>query len=141
MNIFKQMYCNITMTSIVGAFNNHFMEMVEDIACVFPDDLDILSAKNSLIAIRKMNPKILIRSWDTFVVSKYQEEIQNGDLTYFLNKDYTEDVKTSPESERILGAIDRLRNPIKQMSSENQAKILKYLQNLSKLTSVFKQQG
>ena len=115
--------------------------MVEDIVRVFPDDLDILSAKNSLIAIRKMNPKILIRSWDTFVVSKYRQEIENGDLTYFLNKDYTEDVESSPEAGRILEAIDRLRNPIKQMSSENQAKILKYLQNLSKLTTVFKQQG
>ena len=129
------------MTSIVGAFNNHFMEMVEDIVRVFPDDLDILSAKNSLIAIRKMNPKILIRSWDTFVVSKYRQEIENGDLTYFLNKDYTEDVETSPESGRILGAIDRLRNPIKQMSPDNQKNILKYLQNLSKLTAVYKQQG
>jgi hypothetical protein len=129
------------MTSIVGAFNNHFMEMVEDIVRVFPDDLDILSAKNSLIAIRKMNPKILIRSWDTFVVSKYRQEIENGDLTYFLNKDYTEDVESSPESGRILGAIDRLRNPIKQMSPDNQKNILKYLQNLSKLTAVYKQQG
>jgi hypothetical protein len=129
------------MTSIVGAFNNHFMEMVEDIVRVFPDDLDILSAKNSLIAIRKMNPKILIRSWDTFVVSKYRKEIENGDLTYFLNKDYTEDVESSPESGRILGAIDRLRNPIKQMSPDNQKNILKYLQNLSKLTAVYKQQG
>ena len=115
--------------------------MVEDIVRVFPDDLDILSAKNSLIAIRKMNPKILIRSWDTFVVSKYRKEIENGDLTYFLNKDYTEDVESSPESGRILGAIDRLRNPIKQMSPDNQKNILKYLQNLSKLTAVYKQQG
>ena len=52
------------MTSIVSAFNDHFMEMVDDIVAVFPDDLDILSAKNSLKALRKLNPKMLIRSWD-----------------------------------------------------------------------------
>ena len=127
------------MTSVVSAFNNHFMEMVDDISGVFPDDLDILSAKNSLIAIRKMNPKILIRSWDTFVVSKYHQEISNGDISYFLNKDYAEDVAANPDSQRILGAIDRLRTPIRTMNPDNQAKILKYLQNLSKLTIVYKQ--
>jgi len=115
------------------------MEMVDDISGVFPDDLDILSAKNSLIAIRKMNPKILIRSWDTFVVSKYHQEINNGDISYFLNKDYAEDVAANPDSQRILGAIDRLRTPIRTMNPDNQAKILKYLQNLSKLTIVYKQ--
>ena len=127
------------MTSIVKAFNDHFIEMVEDIALVFPDDMDILSAKNSLITLRKMNPKILIRSWNKYVVSKYHKEIENGDLSYFLDKDYTEDLAASSESKRIMSAIDRLRNPIKSMSPENQEKILKYLQNLSKLTLVFVQ--
>ncbi len=127
------------MTSVVSAFNDHFMEMVDDIVNVFPDDLDILSARNSLKALRKINPKMLIRSWDFYVVSKYYKEIESGDLSYFLNKDYTEDVSVSSDSKRITEAIDRLRNPIKSMSEENQKKILKYLQNLSKLTMVFKQ--
>ena len=127
------------MTTVVSAFNDHFMEMVDDIVNVFPDDLDILSARNSLKALRKINPKMLIRSWDFYVVSKYYKEIESGDLSYFLNKDYTEDVSVSSDSKRITEAIDRLRNPIKSMSEEEQKKILKYLQNLSKLTMVFKQ--
>lgn len=127
------------MTSVVSAFNDHFMEMVNDIVAVFPDDLDILSARNSIKALRKINPKMLIRSWDFYVVSKYYKEIESGDLSYFLNKDYTEDVSVSSDSKRIIEAINRLRNPIKSMSEEEQKKILKYLQNLSKLTMVFKQ--
>ena len=127
------------MSSIVKAFNDHFIEMVEDIASVFPDDMDIASAKNSLITLRKMNPKILIRSWNKYVVSKYHQEIAAGDLSYFLDKDYTEDLAASSESKRIMTAIDRLRTPIKSMSDANQEKILKYLQNLSKLTLAFSQ--
>ena len=110
------------MSSIVKAFNDHFIEMVEDIASVFPDDTDILSAKNSLIALRKMNPKILIRSWNKYVVSKYHKEIAAGDLSYFLDKDYTDDLAASSESKRIMTAIDRLRTPIKSMSDVNQEK-------------------
>ena len=129
------------MSSVVSAFNNHFMELVNDISSVFPDDLDVLSAKNSLIAIRKMNPKILIKSWDIFVVSKYRKEIDDGDISYFLDKDYSQDVAANPNSKRIIEAIDRLRGPIRSMTADNQAKILKYLQNLSKLTIIYNLEG
>ena len=126
------------MSSVVKAFNDHFMEMVEDIAGVFPDDMDI--AKKLLDCFTKMNPKILIRSWNKYVVSKYHKEIAAGQLSYFLDKDYTEDLASSSEAKRIMTAIDRLRSPIKSMSPDvNQEKILKYLQNLSKLTLAFSQ--
>lgn len=125
--------------SVVSAFNNHFMELVEDIVTVFPDDVDIMTAKNSFVTIKKMNPKLLIKAWDTFVVSKYNSEIQEGKLDYFLNKDYTEDLHENPNSKQIIEAIDRLREPIKTMKGENKAKILKYLQNLCKLTLLYKQ--
>ena len=125
--------------SVVSAFNSHFMELVEDIVTVFPDDVDILTAKNSFITIKKMNPKLLIKAWDTFVVSKYNNEIETGNISYFLDKDYTEDLEANPNSKQIIEAIDRLRVPIKTMTGENQDKILKYLQNLCKLTLLYKQ--
>ena len=65
------------MTSIAGAFNQHFMELVEDISRSFPDDVDIASAKNSFILIKKANPKLLIKAWDSFVVSKYNSKLTN----------------------------------------------------------------
>lgn len=129
------------MTSLVSAFNTHFMELVDDICGVFPDDVDILSAKNSFIAVKKMNPKLLVRSWDMFVVSKYQQKIESGDISFFLNKDYGDDLIDNPNSKKIIESIDRLRAPIKSMSEENQTKILKYLQNLCKLTLLCRQQG
>jgi len=117
------------------------MELVQDICNVFPDDVDIQSAKNSFILIKKANPKLLVKSWDIFVVQKYHQEIQDGKLEYFLDKDYSMDLENgASNTKQIIDAIDRLRNPIKNMTKENQAKILKYLQNLCKLTIMFKQQ-
>jgi len=127
------------MAAIVPAFNKHFMELVDDIVRVFPDDVDIMTAKNSFIAIKKMNPKLLIKAWDSFVVSKYHTEIENGDISFFLEKDYKDDLEGTPQSQQIIDAIDRLRKPIKMMDDKNKEKILKYLQNLSKLTLIFKQ--
>ena len=130
----------MTTPTLLTAFNDHFMEFVNDIHEVFPDDVDILSAKNSFSMVRKMNPKLLIKSWDSLVVGKYQSAIEAGDLSFFMNKDYTNDlndVPNNPNAERITSAIDRLRTPIKSMSADNQAKIIKYIQNLTKISSLY----
>jgi hypothetical protein len=130
----------MTTPTLLTAFNDHFMDFVNDIYAVFPEDVDILSAKNSFSAVRKMNPKLLIKSWDTLVVGKYQTAIENGDLSFFMDKDYTQDLhngSNNPNAERIVGAIDRLRTPIKSMSPDNQAKIIKYIQNLTKLSNLY----
>ena len=47
--------------NILTVFNDHFTEFVSDIQNVFPEDADILTAKNSLFAIRKANPKMIIK--------------------------------------------------------------------------------
>ena len=130
----------MTNPTLLTAFNDHFMEFVNDIHEVFPDDVDILSAKNSFSMVRKMNPKLLIKSWDSLVVGKYQSAIESGDLSFFMNKDYTrdlQDVPNNPNAERIVSAIDRLRTPIKSMSADNQAKIMKYIQNLTKISNLY----
>jgi len=126
-------------TNLLTVFNDHFAEFVSDIQSVFPDDPDILTAKNSLLAIRKANPKLLVKIWIKYVYSPYKGQIDNGDINFFLTKDYSSDLTRSDNSEKIMEAIDRLRNPIKNMNPENQAKTMKYIQNLSKLSIMIPQ--
>lgn len=122
--------------NILSAFNDHFVDFVNDIQNVFPDDADVLTAKNSLLAIRKANPKMIVKIWKTFIVGKYKKEIESGDLNFFMNKDYSQDVAGSQYSDAITESIDRLREPIKQMTPENKAKTMKYIQNLTKLSEM-----
>jgi len=124
------------MNNILTAFNDHFLDFVNDVQAVFPEDTDILSAKNSLIAIRKANPKMIIKIWNTFIVGKYKSEIEAGDLDFFMNKDYSNDLVVSQNSDKIMESINRLREPIRNMGPDNQAKVLKYIQNLTKLAEL-----
>lgn len=117
-------------------FNNHFNEFFDDIHNVFPDDPDILTAKNSLSAIRKANPKLLIGIWLSYIYFKYKEQIDAGDINFFLEKDYSEDL-TNMSSKKVMEAIDRLREPVKAMNPEDQQKVMKYIQNLSKLAMMY----
>ena len=123
-------------SNILGAFNDHFVEFISDIQLVFPDDVDLLTAKNSLIMIRKANPKMIIKIWKSHIVDKYAKQIGDGDLTFFMDKDYSNDISGN---EKIMEGINRLREPVKNMSKENQDKTLKYIQNLTKLCNIYHQ--
>jgi hypothetical protein len=123
-------------SNIVTAFNNHFTEFLDDIQSVFPEDQDIQVAKNSLLAIRKANPRLIVKIWNTFIVGKYKSEIENGNIDFFLNKDYSQDLASADNAGKILESIDRLREPIRSMSQENKSKCIKYIQNLTKLAAM-----
>jgi hypothetical protein len=123
--------------TLLTAFNDHFMEFVGDIINVFPDDADLASAKNSFILIRKANPKMIIKIWQKFVVEKYSDIIDMDDISFFINKDYSADLSNAENSDKIMEAINRLRKPVQMMTHEDQKKVMKYIQNLKKLSVLY----
>jgi hypothetical protein len=126
-------------TNLVTAFNNHFEEFVNDIQSVFPEDPDILTAKNALLTIRKANPKLLVKIWNSYVVVPYKDHIERGDIQFFIEKDYSTDLARNDNADKIKESINRLRQPVKMMTSENQAKTMKYIQNLTKIAQMIPQ--
>ena len=126
-------------TNLITIFNDHFAEFVSDIQSIFPEDVDILTAKNALIAIRKANPKLIVKIWYKYVVLQYKSEIDSGNIGFFISKDYSADLVKNDNADKIMESINRLRGPISQMSVDNQAKTMKYIQNLSKLALMIPQ--
>ena len=124
------------MNNILTAFNDHFIDFVSDIQSVFPNDPDILATKTALSAVRKANPKMIVKIWNAYVVGKYKSEIEAGNIDFFINKDYAGDVSSASNSDKIMDSINRLREPIKQMTPDNQAKTMNYIQNLTKLSAM-----
>ena len=128
----------MTSNSIPSIFNNHFSDFLNDIQNVFPDDVDIAKAKITVSTVRKANPKLLIKFWRIYVAEPYSEQIERNNIDFFITKDYSQDLSQTDNSNKIMEIIDRLREPVKLMSSENQSKTMKYIQNLSKLSMVYK---
>ena len=76
--------------------------------------------------------------WTTLIVGKYKNEIESGNLTFFMEKDYSTDLSDSKQNnDHIMEAIDRLRAPVKAMTKESQEKTMKYIQNLTKLAAMY----
>lgn len=123
-------------SSILKAFNNHFFEFVDAIIEIFPEDENIKKTKEQFLTFKSLNPTSIIKAWKTFVCDPYKDVIQDGNIEFFFEKDYGEDLKTVAHSDKILKVIDNLREPIKSMSPKSKENALKFLQNLSKLTEL-----
>lgn len=128
---------------ILKAFNDHFTEFLEDIERVFPTNPTIIKAKTALTMIRKANPKMLIMYWKSYMVDKYMDVIEKGDLSFFIDKDYSDDVgqmsssKNDKSNGKILETINNLRGPVRDMDQDDQQKAMQYIQNLCQLTIVY----
>lgn len=124
---------------ILKTFNDHFIEFIEDIIKVFPENSDLVSIKNSFISFRKLNPKLVLGVFRTYVIDKYSGEIDSKNIDFFINKNYENDLQDNSSSSMIIEKIDKLRDPVREMSEDNQQKVLKYLQNLKKLCLLYNQ--
>ena len=124
-------------SNILKGFNNHLSEFFNDIIRVFPDDIEIKKAHVSLSNLKHMNPKIIIGVWKTYISDNYSQQIENGNIEYFLNKNYSSDLQDNDYNKEILDKIERMKNSIRLMSDESKEKTIKYLQNLNKLCKLY----
>lgn len=122
---------------ILKGFNDHFMELVLDIERVFPDDNDISTVKNSFVELRKANPKLVIKVFKEQIYDIYNNQIEDGNIDFFINKNYQKDIGNIADSEYILNKINILRDPVRNMDKTDQEKVIKYMQNLSKLCNIY----
>lgn len=120
--------------NIVKIFNEIFFNFVNLISNTFPNDLEITIAKNKMLAIKKINPKMLIKVWKKHITEKYRESIEEGNIDYFIEKNYSEDLISLNNSERIVKSINRLREPIKKMDKNKQNLAMTFIQDLSKIS-------
>tara|TARA_Y100000389_G_scaffold205142_1_gene264012 strand:+ start:6089 stop:6478 length:390 start_codon:yes stop_codon:yes gene_type:complete len=124
-------------SSILKAFNEHFLEFVNDLQRVFPNNTNIMTGKNAIMSMRKINPRLVIVGFNDAVVKSYKKEIEEGDIEFFITKDYKQDLHNVESSSEISSIIDTFRDPVKNMSNEEQEKVIKYMQNLLKLTKMY----
>tara|TARA_B100000902_G_C27237633_1_gene878312 strand:+ start:823 stop:1200 length:378 start_codon:yes stop_codon:yes gene_type:complete len=121
--------------SLIKAFNNHLLEFIEDVITIFPDNADIRTSKTFLEGIKKVNPKKIIVYWNSYIVSLYDAQITEGDLNFFINKDYDQDV--GGDKSENLRVLEDIRKLVKETTKENQKKAMKYVQNLNKICKLY----
>ena len=124
-------------TTILRAFNNLFFEFLGEVQKVIPENGDIKDAITGLELLKKANPTCIVKAWHFFVYEPYKEEIGRGDITFFCEKDYQNDLAYMSNSDEIMKAIQRIRDPIRYMSEDNKKVVLQFVSNLCRLALVY----
>ena len=85
-----------------------------------------------------MAPKIIIDVWYRYINVQYNDEILRGEIDYFLNKDYSEDlINLGNDKREVLEFINNIREPLKNLDDKNKEISVNYLQNLCKLAEAY----
>ena len=120
---------------VLSTFITQLDECLEDISKVYSSDARFVRCKLYLDTLKKTNPRMIITTWKTQVADKYEQYILEGDIDYFLNKDYTQELPMYNPT--IDQSIQDLRKAIQSMSEENKKKSIQYIQNLCKLSKLY----
>jgi hypothetical protein len=121
---------------ILSTFIKQLDECISDIEGVYAMDKRFVKVRLSFETVKKTNPKLIISSWKSMVTDKYGSQIEEGNINYFLTKNYSEDIH-EPYTVSMDNTINELRTAIHNMSEENKAVSLKYVQNLCKLSKLY----
>ena len=124
-------------TLVLTTFIKQLDEWLEDITKSYqPNDARFIKCKLYFETIKQSNPKMLIQLWKSKITIPYKDKIYEGDIDYFLNKDYKQDIHSN-YNDTIENAIQDLRKSIREMSPENIQISLKYIKNLCKLSELY----
>jgi hypothetical protein len=121
-------------TTINRAFNQLFFNFLDDIIDIYPDNIEMKNAKVSFDTFKRFNPTLIIKVWYSYIYVPYSDVIKAGNITFFFEKNYNDDLKYLANSNDISKVIDQIRDPIKNMDDVNKSHSMKYIQNLSKLS-------
>lgn len=124
-------------STIMRTFNKHFIEFLDDIINIFPEKREIRTAKNWFEALKHSNPTLIIRMWYSHIYQRYDSAVDNGDIDFFFNKDYNDDLINTQRNDEIIKFIEEFREPLRNMNSTNREHSVKYIQNLSKLSVMY----
>jgi len=124
---------------ILRTFNKHFIEFLDDIISIFPEKREIQVAKGGFEAIKHSNPSLIIRMWHSHIYQRYGDAVDNGDIEFFFNKDYKNDLINTNRNDEIIKFIEEFREPLRNMDETNKQHSIKYIQNLSKLSIMYRE--
>jgi hypothetical protein len=125
---------------LLKSFNKQFFDFIDDIISIMPDNRELQKSKVYFTTVKQANPSILVKIWYQNILGPYKSVIESGDIQFFLDKDYTQDLKDIPHATEVIKVIDTsIRNPIKEMDQQNKKQCVKYIQLLSKISEAYSQ--
>lgn len=124
--------------TLTRAFNNMFIQFLEEVIQIVPEGNDIRKAKGYFEMVKSMNPSAIIKVWFTNVYTPYESVIESGDIISFMvDKEYDSDIASFENTKEIMDVVNRLRHSLRTMGERNKKISMDYVKKLSKLSKLY----
>ena len=116
--------------SPISIFNKEYFEFLNFIKGHIEDtSFKTFYRKNQII--KETNPKMFIRTWFNRIGSKYHEQVMQRDISFFLNKNYEDDVLDSGESNMLLKYINKFKESYEVLDETVKETFLNFIIDLT----------
>ncbi len=120
----------------ISEFNKEYFEFLKFIKEHVEDsNFKTFYRKNQIV--RETNPKMFIRTWYECIGSKYHAQVMKSDISFFLNKNYEEDVSTSGESKKLLDYINKFKESYETLDEIIKSTFLYFIITLTDKSFVY----
>jgi hypothetical protein len=113
---------------LIDTFFNQFTDFLKQLENMYPDDTDFPVFLTTLDLLKSTNPMLVVKFVKENIVDLYKDKILNKDESFFLDQDYTK------HGDVDLNIVQKLKNYVKDMSSNSKDVVWKYIELLTKLT-------
>ena len=111
---------------LVKVFAEQVEELYLDMLKVYPKHINIKTGLTIVQQLKRFNPKLMIRSYNEAVNTRYYDVIVRGDIDFFMNKNYIEDCKRSgmdtSEARSQADWIETIKELARTLENDNQKK-------------------
>ena len=121
----------------IGIFNKEYFEFLNFIKIHIEDtSFKTFYRKNQII--KETNPKLFIRTWYDRIGSKYHSQVMNRDISFFLNKDYNDDVMyAGSDSNQLLTYINKFKESYDSFDTTVKETFLNFIISLTDKSFVY----
>ena len=122
---------------ILKTFNNQLFAFFDDVIAVLRDS-EIIKSRKYLETVKFAKPSLIIVLWFKYIEVPYHEDIEKGDPSFFLDKDYSDDLTNMENGNEIMKTINSsLREPLRKMDEKNKEHCCCYIKVLSRLSRAY----
>ncbi len=120
----------------IGEFNKEYFDFLNFIKGHIEDSsFKTFYRKNQII--KETNPKLFIRTWYDRIGSKYHEQVMHRDISFFLNKDYNDDVSDMGNSNMLLKYINKFKESYDSFDTNIKEIFLNFIISLTDKSFVY----
>lgn len=112
-------------------FNLTLVNLINDLILVFPEYDNLKIFKEKFTLLKSTNPRLILTYFKNTVYT-YKDQINSKDESFFLEKNYDEDVQID-NKEWALDEVLNLKVLWGQLNDDNKSTVWKYFQILIKL--------